>query len=60
MPVPASRTSPAEGLLRMTWVTDALTHVLEHAGADEPSGTWTGKACPTTDCRSAPTSTPPS
>ncbi len=46
MPAPASRTSPAEGLLRLTWVTGALTHLLEHAGADEPAGTWTGLACP--------------
>lgn len=33
------------GVLRLTWVRDDLAHVLEHAGADEPSGTWTGLAC---------------
>ena len=30
----------------MTWVHDDLAHVLEHAETDEPSGTWTGLACP--------------
>jgi hypothetical protein len=34
------------GVLRMTWVRDDLAHVLEHAETDEPSGTWTGLACP--------------
>ena len=34
------------GVLRMTWVQDGLAHVLEHCEADEPSGTWTGLACP--------------
>ena len=34
------------GVLRMTWVTDRLAHVLEHSQSDEPSGTWTGLACP--------------
>lgn len=34
------------GVLRMTWVHDNLAHILEHAGTDEPSGTWTGLACP--------------
>ena len=34
------------GTLRLTWVTDHLAHVLEHCEADEPSGTWTGLACP--------------
>jgi hypothetical protein len=34
------------GVLRLTWVRDRLTHVLEHCDADEPSGTWTGLACP--------------
>jgi hypothetical protein len=38
--------SPAEGLVRLTWVTDQLAHVLEHADTDEPTGTWTGLACP--------------
>jgi hypothetical protein len=33
------------GVLRMTWMHDDLAHVLEHAGTDEPSGTWTGLAC---------------
>lgn len=32
------------GVLRMTWVHDGLAHVLEHAGADETTGTWTGLA----------------
>ncbi len=34
------------GVLRMTWVGDQLAHVLEHCDTDEPSGTWTGLACP--------------
>ncbi len=34
------------GILRMTWVQDRLEHVLEHCETDEPSGTWTGRACP--------------
>ncbi len=34
------------GVLRMTWVRDQLAHVLDHSGTDEPSGTWTGLACP--------------
>jgi hypothetical protein len=34
------------GVLRLTWVSDHLAHVLEHSQADEPTGTWTGLACP--------------
>jgi hypothetical protein len=34
------------GVLRLTWVRDRLAHVLEHCDTDEPSGTWTGRACP--------------
>jgi hypothetical protein len=34
------------GVLRMTWMTDNLAHVLAHSDADEPTGTWTGLACP--------------
>jgi hypothetical protein len=34
------------GVLRMTWLQDGLPHILEHCDADEPSGTWTGLACP--------------
>ena len=30
----------------MTRVQDGLAHVLEHCETDEPSGTWTGLACP--------------
>jgi len=42
-----SITAPGlSGVLRMTWVHDDLAHVLEHAEVDEPSGTWTGLACP--------------
>jgi hypothetical protein len=42
-----SITAPGlSGVLRMTWVHDDLAHVLEHADSDEPSGTWTGLACP--------------
>ena len=42
-----SITAPGlSGVLRMTWVHDDLAHVLEHADTDEPSGTWTGLACP--------------
>jgi hypothetical protein len=37
---------PLSGILRLTRVTDSLEHVLEHAGTDEPAGTWTGHACP--------------
>src|SRR5258708_7861202 len=33
------------GTLRLTWVRD-LAHVTEHAATDEPTGTWTGLACP--------------
>ena len=33
------------GVLRMTWVRDQLAHILEHSDTDEPSGTWTGRAC---------------
>jgi hypothetical protein len=35
-----------DGVLRLTWVHDRLTHVLEHCATDEPSGRWTGLACP--------------
>jgi hypothetical protein len=34
------------GVLRLTWVSGHLAHVLEHSQADEPAGTWTGLACP--------------
>ena len=34
------------GVMRMTWVCDHLAHVLEHCRTDEPTGTWTGLACP--------------
>ena len=34
------------GVLRLTWVHDNLAHVLQHSQVDEPSGTWTGLACP--------------
>ena len=34
------------GVLRTTWVHDNLAHVLHHSHTDEPSGTWTGLACP--------------
>jgi hypothetical protein len=34
------------GVLRMTLVQDQLAHVLDHCDADEPTGTWTGLACP--------------
>jgi hypothetical protein len=33
-------------VLRLTWVTDQLAHVLDHTQLGEPSGTWTGLACP--------------
>jgi hypothetical protein len=45
MAAPATPVGRPEGLIRLTWITDALAHVLEHAGTDEPSGTWTGHAC---------------
>jgi hypothetical protein len=34
------------GVLRLTWMTDQLAHVLHHSQTDEPTGTWTGLACP--------------
>ena len=34
------------GVLRLTWVSDRLAHVLDHSQTDEPTGTWTGLACP--------------
>src|ERR1700689_2974365 len=34
------------GVMRLTWVTDHLAHVLDHSQSDEPPGTWTGLACP--------------
>jgi hypothetical protein len=34
------------GTLRLTCARDDLAHVIEHAGTDEPSGTWIGSACP--------------
>ena len=34
------------GVLRMTLVQDQLVHVMEHCDVDEPTGTWTGLACP--------------
>jgi hypothetical protein len=34
------------GTLRMTWLSDHLAHVFEHCETYEPSGTWTGLACP--------------
>jgi len=33
------------GALRLTWIRDNLTHVIDHANADEPTGTWIGSAC---------------
>ena len=44
------------GVLRLTWMTDHLAHVLERSQTDEPTGTWTN---PTTGSRSAPTWIPP-
>jgi hypothetical protein len=41
-----STAAALSGTMRMTWVQDHLAHVLEHAETDEPSGTWTGLACP--------------
>lgn len=34
------------GVLRLTWLSDHLSHVLQHSQTDEPTGTWTGLACP--------------
>ena len=34
------------GVLRITWATDNLSHVLQHSQTDETTGTWTGLACP--------------
>jgi hypothetical protein len=33
-------------VLRLTWVSDQLAHVLDHTQLGEPSGTWMGLACP--------------
>jgi len=41
-----ARGTETSGVMRLTWVTDHLAHVLEHSQSDEPSGTWTGLACP--------------
>ena len=41
--IPAAR---PDSVLRLTWVRDRLAHILEHCNTDEPSGTWTGLACP--------------
>ncbi len=41
-----STAAALSGTMRMTWVQDHLTHVLEHCETDEPSGTWTGLAGP--------------
>ena len=41
-----TETTALSGVLRLTWVTDQLKHVLEHSQTDEPAGTWTGLACP--------------
>jgi hypothetical protein len=34
------------GVLRLTWMSDHLAHVLKHSQSDEPAGTWTGLVCP--------------
>jgi hypothetical protein len=34
------------GVLRLTWMSDHLAHILEHTQTDEPTGTWTGLAGP--------------
>jgi hypothetical protein len=38
------------GVLRLTWMTDQLAHVLDHSQTDEPTGTF---SAPTTGSRSA-------
>ena len=38
--------TPTSAVLRLTWVTDQLAHVHDHSRLGEPSGTWTGLACP--------------
>ena len=49
------------GVLRLTWMTDQLAHVLDHSQTDEPTGTWTNpRPAPTTGLRLAPTWIPPS
>jgi hypothetical protein len=42
----APNASRSAAPLRLTWVADHLTHVLENSEADEASSTWTGLACP--------------
>src|SRR5258708_12687200 len=46
--MPRARTTipGPSGVLRLTQVQNSLAHVLEHSNADEPTGTWTGLACP--------------
>ena len=34
------------GVLRLTWNTDKLAHVLEHSQTGEPTGTWTDPGLP--------------
>jgi TrwC relaxase len=34
------------GVMRVTWVSDHLAHVLNHGEMGEPPGAWTGLACP--------------
>ena len=46
MPGSGTEGTKLGGALRLTWVTDHLAHVLEHSQSDEPTGTWTGLACP--------------
>ena len=41
------------GVLRMTLVQDQLAHVLDHCDVDEPTGTWTGLACPAASQRTS-------
>ncbi len=43
---PSSEGTGLGGVLRLTWVTDDLAHVLQRSQADDPPGTWTGLACP--------------
>jgi hypothetical protein len=46
--MPGSRIEGAglRGVMRLTRVEDHLAHVLDHCETDEPSGAWTGLACP--------------
>jgi hypothetical protein len=46
MTATGTESSELAGVMRLTQVADHLAHVVDHSQSDEPSGTWTGLACP--------------